>query len=197
MLYSCVRGCKRSIDLIYYTLKAYGIQNSNNYFDINYTDDSYNMNALGLALIFKQNLDFIKYILDIDSHGILITLKEKSKENSVYNIALNVQDTPIYGEILYELVKRYVPINFIHWYFETKAINNKMHGDIYYMIEKLLVTSNLRTSGQVTTEMDQYIDQCEKPLEISKLRIKQLQSLSNQYNSLNKSNKSNKTEKLE
>lgn len=160
-----------------------------------YVDPATNINAIKLAIIYKQDIKFIESLLQIKEIKELLFLREneecaESIEESVYFYALYSDMIPVtigltgkgdlnndyYAKLLLTLIQIYVPDNFIKMYFDKKIHNRStMSGEIYKQIEYHLATKDIMP----------YLEHCEVPHDIARLHCTYLKSLLLLYNNEN------------
>ncbi len=167
-LYNCIKGNKRAIQRIRMVM--------GDYFDSNYTYNG--LNALKIAILSKQTIKFISYILGLEHAHHMLTYD--TFNNSVYYYALHsplcfksgkisnndALSKAMYVSILYELISITYPVEFIDHYFERKK--NIIIGpevmELFNDLEHVLVGDGI----------EYYFDQCVDPLAIAKIRCQQL-----------------------
>lgn len=174
LLFNCVRGHREAIKKIVSILSEY--------FDIDYKTD-FGLNALKLAILHEHDADFIKFLLTLDDASVSLRYDEYEDkwEDSVcyYALESNLLNTcnDNYIEILNLLVQEYknhgieLPSRFIKEYFNKKKSITAKNNELYAHLEETLIDNGV----------DEYFDQCEKPLEMAKLCYQNLKTQFENY----------------
>lgn len=158
LLYNAVRGHKGAIKRIEMVM--------GDLFDINYTDNT-NMNALKLAIIYKQKPQFISFLLNFK--GIEKSLQCAEWKDSPYyyaieSIQLNMNNR-FYIETLNYLVSAYLPTEFLAEYFKKKRlITVEKDEKLYCQLESKLLIDTI----------EDYFELCEHPMLMAKMYNKKL-----------------------
>lgn len=166
LLHNAVRGHKEAMNVVIRKLKSI------NKFDINYTDET-GMNAIKLAILHCHSSGFLKFLLDQDfaAHSLqdYDDNDNETWEQTVCHMALNSDLLTACNDqyidqlnILVDYYKKYgvnLPKNFVKEYFNKKANISNKTSEYYHDLETKLAYYGI----------DDYFDNCERPLEIVKL----------------------------